>query len=93
MVGRYVFGDYSVFVEQGENRNGRLFFLNKNNIVKDNFIKSSKIFEFTLYDQDKLDLAVLGFGQDANGELYVLANAPGVPFGDTGVVLRIAPAP
>jgi glucose/arabinose dehydrogenase len=93
LVGRYVFGDYSVFVEQGENRNGRLFFLNKNNIVKDNFIKSSKIFEFTLYDQDKLDLAVLGFGQDANGELYVLANAPGVPFGDTGVVLRIAPAP
>ncbi|UCF29393.1 MAG: PQQ-dependent sugar dehydrogenase [Chloroflexota bacterium] len=93
LVGRYVFGDYSVFVEQGANRNGRLFFLNKKNIVKDNFVKSSKIFEFTLYDQEKLDLAVLGFGQDANGELYVLANAPGVPFGDTGVVLRISPAP
>ena len=53
----------------------------------------SKIFEFTLMGQDRLGLAVLGFGQDANGELYVLANAPGVPFGDTGVVLKITRAP
>ncbi len=33
---------------------------------------------------------MLGFGQDANGELYLLANETGNPFGDTGVVMRIA---
>lgn len=93
LVGRYVFGDYSRFTPPGENRDGRLFFLNKKDIVRGDMIKTSKIFEFTLAGQEKLGLAVLGFGQDANGELYVLANAPGVPFGDTGVVLKITRAP
>ena len=30
-------------------------------------------------------------GQDASGELYVMGNVSGVPFGTGGVVLRIAP--
>lgn len=93
LVGRYIFGDFSQFTESGINNAGRLFFLNKKNIVKPNRIKTSKIFEFTLDGQDALDLSLLGFGQDAHGELYVLANQVGVPFGDTGVVLRIARAP
>lgn len=33
---------------------------------------------------------MLGFGQDARGEIYVLGNTTGVPFGDTGMVHRIA---
>jgi glucose/arabinose dehydrogenase len=37
-------------------------------------------------------LAVLGMGQDANGEVYVMGNISGLPFGTEGVVLRIAPA-
>jgi hypothetical protein len=61
--------------------------------VRGNKIKESKIFEFTLMGQDRLGLSLLGFGQDASGELYVLANAVGVPFGDTGVVLKITRAP
>ncbi len=93
LVGRYVFGDYSVFTEPGANRNGRLFFLNKKNIVKGDRIKQSKIFEFTLMGQEKLDMAVLGFGQDASGELYVMVNAPGVPFGNTGAIFKIVRAP
>jgi hypothetical protein len=52
--------------------------------------KNDRILEFQLADQDTLGLRLLGFGQDANGELYVLANATGTPFEDTGVVLRIA---
>jgi glucose/arabinose dehydrogenase len=95
--GRYVFGDYSRFTEPPSfNNDGRLFFLNKKNIVKKKMLKESKVFEFTLAGQDMLGLAVLGFGQDANGELYVLGNATGVPFGTgdeldipTGVVLKI----
>lgn len=93
LVGRYVFGDFSQFTESGVNNAGRLFFLNKKNIVKHNQIKTSKIFEFTLYGQDSLGLSLLGLGQDANGEIYVLANEVGVPFGDTGVVLKITQAP
>lgn len=34
-------------------------------------------------------LAVLGMAQDARGELYVMGNIAGVPFGTGGVVLRI----
>lgn len=97
--GRYVFGDYSRFTELRISNDGRLFYLNKKNIVKKNRIKESKIFEFTLMGQDRLGLAVLGFGQDAGGELYVLANETGVPFGSgedldipTGVILKIVPA-
>jgi len=33
--------------------------------------------------------ALLGFGQDANGELYALANGSGTPFGNTGEVLLV----
>jgi hypothetical protein len=36
-----------------------------------------------------LPLAVNGFAEDADGELYVLANATGTPFGDTGTIMRI----
>ena len=37
-------------------------------------------------------LAVLGMGSDVDGELYVLGNISGLPFGDEGVMLRIGPA-
>ena len=70
-----------------------------NNVVRKNQIKTSKIQEFRLADRDRLGLAVLGFGQDAHGEIYVLGNETGVPFGigpgfdiPTGVLMRIAPA-
>ena len=36
--------------------------------------------------------SLLGFGQDAAGEVYVMANDTGVPFEETGVVLRIGAA-
>ena len=93
LAGRYVFGDYTRITETGVSNDGRLFYLNKKNVVTGNRVKESRIFEFRLVDQDKLGLAVLGFGQDAHGELYVLANETGVPFGETGVVLRIERAP
>ena len=32
---------------------------------------------------------MLGFGEDANGEIYVLANKTGVPFEETGVVMKL----
>lgn len=76
--GRYVFGDF----REAFGSPGRLFYLQKNN----------RILEFQLADDGLSGLAVLGFGQDANGELYVLANATGTPFEETGVILRITSA-
>ena len=48
---------------------------------------------FDLGDDTRLPLAILGFGRDTQGELYVLTNMTGTPFGSTGTVYRlIAPA-
>lgn len=76
--GRYVFGDF-LLPSAGS---GRLFYLQKNN----------RILEFQLSGEGMAGRRVLGFGEDVNGELYLLANQTGTPFGDTGVVLRIASA-
>ncbi len=78
LYGHYVFGDFA----RTFNADGRLFYLQGNQIL-----------EFQLRDRPALSLALLGFGQDAAGEIYVMANSTGVPFGATGVVLRIAPPP
>jgi glucose/arabinose dehydrogenase len=75
--GRYVFGDFS----RSSGEFGRLFFLNP----------AERIREFRLVGQESLGLNLDGLGQDADGELYVLGNTTGTPFGETGVVLRIAP--
>ena len=97
--GRYVFGDFSRFTESGINIDGSLFFLSKKNIVGRTGVKTSKIVEMRLEGQDRLGKAVLGFGQDDSGELYVMANETGVPFGagddldiPSGVVLKVVPA-
>lgn len=88
--GRYVFSDYS---QQFFGNNGRLFFLKNRNPLNKQQIKASDIFEMKLANPQPA-LSMLGFGQDANGELYVLANSNGgVPRGSTGVVLRLSPAP
>ncbi|MHC4140802.1 MAG: PQQ-dependent sugar dehydrogenase [Planctomycetota bacterium] len=75
--GSYVFGDFA----QTFSNDGRLFHLDE----------IGEIAELQLLGQAGLGLSLLGMGQDASGELYVLGNTTGVPFGDTGVVLRIAP--
>ena len=47
--------------------------------------------EFHITPSNAPNLAVLGFGQDAAGEIYLLGNKSGVPFGEGGVVLRLTP--
>lgn len=87
--GRYVFGDFS---RNFFTPDGRLFFLVRRNLVAANGrIRNSRIAELKINGQDRLGLFVLGFGQDANGELYLMANSTGTPTGATGVVLKIAP--
>ncbi len=72
--GKYVFGD---FVRPGSST-GRLFYNN-----------NGKVEEFQLTLSDNLSVNVMGFAQDAHGEIYLLGNTTGTPFGDTGVVLKI----
>jgi glucose/arabinose dehydrogenase len=85
--GRYVFGDYA---RRFGGNNGRLMHLVEK-IDDDVPGKNAKsgIAEFKLDGQTALGLSVLGFGQDARGEIYLLANATGVPSGTTGVVLKL----
>ena len=74
--GHYVFGD----VAKTSNGDGRLFYSD-----------GSKIQELDLTQQSQPGFWVLGFGQDNDGELYVLGNSTGLPFGSTGVVYKIVP--
>lgn len=76
--GRYIFGDFFL----PEILSGRLFYLMKNH----------RVVEFDLGNRETLGMSLLGFGQDAAGELYVMANLTGTPFGETGVVMRIESA-
>jgi glucose/arabinose dehydrogenase len=75
--GSYVFGEFArTFASDG-----RLFHLGGGN----------RVLEFNLIGQESLGLALLGMGQDAQGEVYAMVNASMFPFGDAGMVLRIAP--
>lgn len=58
--------------------NGRLFYINNEGTISE------------FQDVDDLDIgAVLGFAQDAQGELYVLANTEGLPNGTSGTIYKI----
>jgi len=77
--GRYVFGDYA---GRGQpSPQGQLFVLGRYNRIE----------QLVPTNRNPFDLALLGFGQDARGELYVLANDTGTLLGNTGVVLKLVP--
>ena len=71
--GKYLFGDWSRDFTQPL---GRLFYQDGNAIKELNV-------------QGGLNLFVNGFGQDQDGELYVLGNTTGTPSGMSGVLLKI----
>lgn len=73
--GRYVFGDFA----RTFSNDGRLFYLTPDNTIV----------EFPLIGRPALGFSLLGFGQDAAGEVYVLVNSSGTPFGTDGAVLRL----
>lgn len=77
LAGRYVFGDYT----GPRTASGHLFMLGP----------ADEVQELVATNRDPLALAVLGFGRDQQGELYLLANGTGTVNGMTGVVLKIVP--
>ncbi len=80
--GKYVFGDFS----QGfGSPSGRLFYAD----LATGLIQELKIG----LDDRALGLFVKGFGEDQNGELYVMGSSLLGPTGSTGVVLELVPVP
>jgi plastocyanin/glucose/arabinose dehydrogenase len=74
----YIFGDWA---QNFGGNNGRLFYL-----------ENGQMYEFQILGQENVGYSLNGFGQDAIGEIYLMGNSTGTPFGETGVVLRIGPA-
>lgn len=87
--GNLLFGDFSRLFNfpSGPHNYGRLFHINADSRGRD----LQRIREFHITPSNAPNLAVLGFGEDADGEIYVLGNVSGVPFGTGGVILRFAP--
>jgi glucose/arabinose dehydrogenase len=77
LAGRYVFADYA----GPRPALGHMFVLGPSNEVQ----------ELVAANRNPLALAVLGFGQDQQSELYLLANGTGTVSGMTGVVLKLVP--
>jgi glucose/arabinose dehydrogenase len=77
--GKYVFGDWGSFGFP----TGRLF-------AGD--MAAGTIEELNV-DNLNLSLWILGFGEDADGELYVLGSSQRGPTGTTGQVFKLAPVP
>ena len=80
LAGRYLFGDYA----HGPNQ-GRLFAIDNSS----NGTAGATFSELRVYGQNGLGMSLLGFGEDASHDVYVLANSTGVPSGTTGTVMRI----
>jgi glucose/arabinose dehydrogenase/plastocyanin len=78
--GRYVFGDWGSFGAP----TARLFYLDTNNVNKE--------FHIGLDDRPA-GIWLKGFGQDTSGEIYVFGSRVLGPAGNTGVMLKIVPAP
>lgn len=79
--GMYIFGDFSngPFNAAG---NGRLFYAD---------LSTGVINEFNM--DAPLGLWLKGFGEDANGEIFVMASTNLGPRGTTGVVFELVPEP
>ncbi|MGI9336111.1 MAG: PQQ-dependent sugar dehydrogenase [Gammaproteobacteria bacterium] len=80
LFGKYVFGDFSRSFRPAE---GRLFWLDADGTPTD-------IFEFRTEQADVMvGRYLLGFGEDEDGELYVLTSKNLAPMGSAGEVFRI----
>ncbi|MDP9099087.1 MAG: PQQ-dependent sugar dehydrogenase [Verrucomicrobiota bacterium] len=80
--GKYIFGDLA----SPGSVSGRLFYLDD--------LNSGAVRELRIGNLERtLGLLLKGFGLDASGEIYVLADTNIGPAGTTGRVLKIIPAP
>lgn len=86
LAGRYVFGDWSASFGAPE---GQLFVASPPDSAGQPW--SLAPLSVTNRSAGQLGEYVLSFGEDGDGELYVLTTETGGPSGDTGKVYRLAP--
>ncbi|MCE7010446.1 PQQ-dependent sugar dehydrogenase [Kibdelosporangium philippinense] len=99
--GKYVFGEWSrLFSTTAPTNNyGRILYLEERRFGLDRVIDTRGFADeakrLGLTDLSRphaafeQSLSVFGFAEDASGELYVLGNRGGVPFGNGGVMLKL----
>jgi len=80
--GRYIFGDYS---HDEDEPDGLIFAATQ----RGKGLWSMQELAVSQFPERRLGHFVLGFGQDAAGEVYVLTSDTGAPAGSTGRVYRI----
>jgi glucose/arabinose dehydrogenase len=80
--GKYVFGDFTRTLDPSPSPDGSIF-------VATPTASSPWAFEQLLFDGNRLGDYLLGFGQDADGELYVLVTDNLGPTGTTGRVFKL----
>ncbi len=84
--GAYIFGDWSTsFAEP----NGRLFLATRPDDEEEMWPMTELLVEGA--EDGQLQHYVLGFGQDSEGEVYLLADRTSGPTGTTGKVFRLVP--
>ena len=82
--GRYVFGDYS---RRFLNGNGEVFLLREENNC--NPKDCTPRVEWLTNGPLNGNTFMLGFGEDARGNIWALANETGIPFKETGLVMKL----
>lgn len=82
LAGRYVFGDFSREADTF-GAAARLWFVNGNRDPR------HAVTVIRAGNKTTIPLLLLGFGRDANGELYVLGNTTGTVTGHSGTLLRL----
>ena len=82
LFGTYVFGDYS---DGFNSANGRVMYVVEDDTA-DPEDRTPNVFNLV---NGHINLFTLGFGEDMQGELYVLANKTGGPDEETGVVMKL----
>lgn len=90
LYGRFIFGEFSTIFNfpTGPHDYGRLLHIAGHDGGKG----LRAISEFHIVGGNSLGFAVLGMGEDAEGEVYITGNRSGLPFGSAGMVLKIVPA-
>lgn len=76
MKGKYVFGDWSSSFSKGK---GIIFVAEENEESK----------EWDIVNQTDINSFIMGFGEDSEGEIYLLTNDNTGPVGNTGKVYKI----
>jgi glucose/arabinose dehydrogenase len=95
--GKYVFADFSRAFRfpSGPNDQGRIFTLQQLDgkglaqINEVHLAGQTALGKANQTGSEGIGIGVLGLGEDAAGELYVLGNPSGTPFGTAGRVLRL----